>query len=103
MRLVLVEWQDSRTSESGWRYLSDGCDVAAVRCRSVGWVLHEAEDVVVLAQSLGDLDSSSAQSMGRTAIARRQIIQILDLMVLSVAASLAGDPGLESIPIPRVA
>ncbi|MBM3597360.1 MAG: hypothetical protein FJX35_04050 [Alphaproteobacteria bacterium] len=53
MRLVLVEWLDAAGgSRSGWKPIADmGRDLPA-RCRSVGWVVHEDERLIVLVPHL---------------------------------------------------
>ncbi|MEE8207459.1 MAG: hypothetical protein V3T88_00675 [Nitrosomonadaceae bacterium] len=36
MKLVLIEWHDSRTAENGWQYLREHQDVSAVKETNVG-------------------------------------------------------------------
>ena len=81
MRLLLVEWDDSRTADSGWRYLGEPGGAEAVKCRTVGWLIEEGDSALLLAQSLGDEATDAAQSMGRTAIARRQITAVYELAI----------------------
>lgn len=52
MKLVIVEWMDSSQGE-GWTPVSeieDGC----IAIRSVGWVLRETKDVLVIAPHHGE-------------------------------------------------
>lgn len=81
MRLVLVEWEDSRTADGGWRYIKDACELKAVKCQTVGWLLEQTPTLLLIAQSVGDLSGEESQTMGRTAIAVRQITKIVDLLL----------------------
>lgn len=51
--LVLIEWEDS-TLETGWR--RGDPDPDPTRCRSSGWLIHDGEDVKVLAAHITDDD-----------------------------------------------
>lgn len=64
MRPVLIKWQDSRQASPGWRLLEDLESPGICQCRSVGYVVHEDSEVVTLAQSVGDLDTDTAQASG---------------------------------------
>lgn len=81
MRLVLVEWEDSRTADGGWRYIKDVCELKAVKCQTVGWLLEQTPTSLLIAQSVGDLSDDESQTMGRTAIAVRQITKVVDLLL----------------------
>ena len=74
--LVLIEWQDSAQPTSSWRFLQSFQPEPAVRCVSVGWLIHDGE-VKALAQNFGNLDDeSSAQVSGVIHIPARCITQI---------------------------
>ena len=96
MRLVLVEWEDSRTADGGWRYIKDACELKAVKCQTVGWLLEQTLTSLLIAQSVGDLSEDESQTMGRTAIAVRQITKIVDLLLGQTiwTASTTSCPGL---------
>ena len=98
MRLVLIEWEDSRTADGGWRYIKDASGLGAVKCRTVGWILEQTPTALLLAQSVGDLDGDESQTMGRTAIAVRQITKVVDLLLGQTiwAAPQISYPGLGS-------
>lgn len=63
--LVLVEWQDSAQPLSHWLLLSDAPKPEIILCVSVGWVISETKDVLMLAPNIGDIQSGgSAQASG---------------------------------------
>lgn len=78
--LVLIEWQDSAQPVPGWRYLEDKPALEVVECVSVGWMVGENEQVVMLAPNIGDFHSGdSAQASGfirvpKKAVTRRVLL-----------------------------
>jgi hypothetical protein len=51
--LVLVEWDDHCENDGNvWWALDDAAAAGVARCRSVGWLLHQDADRVVLSTSL---------------------------------------------------
>jgi hypothetical protein len=73
VRLVLVEWLDSRRGE-GWTRLEDlPADLQAVRCKSAGWIIAEDDSSVTLAGHLGD---NPEQCCGDITIPSRAILSI---------------------------
>jgi hypothetical protein len=76
MDLVIVEWQDSRQPERGWRWIDECETPEAVKCLTVGWLLKETDDALLVAQNLGDVSRDRKQFSGGTEIARRQIVQL---------------------------
>jgi hypothetical protein len=83
-RLVLVEWQDSRQPSGGWRWADEYEAPEPVICRTVGWLLRETDDALLVAQSLGDVSRDRMQASGGTEIARRQVLRISELGASSV-------------------
>lgn len=53
--LVLVEWLDSAQPVPDWHWLDESRWGDVVKCRSVGWLIHDGEDVKALAQNIGSL------------------------------------------------
>ena len=51
--LVMIEWEDSAQPLPNWRYLADFEADGAVLCTSVGWLIHDGEDVKALAPNMG--------------------------------------------------
>ena len=63
--LTLIEWRDSAQPTPQWQYLSDYAPSSAITCVSVGYLVHDGDDVKALAQSLGCGDSEgSVQASG---------------------------------------
>lgn len=76
MRLVLVEWLDSRRGE-GWTRLEDlELDNAIIKCKSVGWVLAQDRSSLTLAGHIGE---NPAQCCGDMTIPRKAILKIRTL------------------------
>lgn len=53
--LVLIEWVDSAQPTHGWSWLEDHPWTGVVKCQSVGWLVHEDEEVKALAPNLGNM------------------------------------------------
>ncbi|OGP74927.1 MAG: hypothetical protein A2Y80_08225 [Deltaproteobacteria bacterium RBG_13_58_19] len=62
-QMVLIEWLDSRQPFTGWQFLEDMEIPNSCKCSSVGWLLEEDVDRVVIAAHLGDLNRNG-QAMG---------------------------------------
>lgn len=80
MQIVAVDWVDSARPVAEWRYLSDAPELAAVVCRSVGWIVGENEQILMLAPNLGDIGGESEQGCGfiripKVSITRRASLQ----------------------------
>lgn len=54
LRLVLIDWEDSVQPVPGWSWLKDGCWETVVRCRSVGWLVHDGATVKAVAPNKGE-------------------------------------------------
>ena len=90
--LVLIEWVDSAQPIPGWQWLSDFSDIEIVKCRSVGWLIHDGPDVKALAQSLGNCeDMESAQVSGIVRIPTRSVVR---MEPISSCQSACSDPSL---------
>ena len=57
--LVLIEWEDSRRPDSTWKHLAEHPVWDAVKCASVGWLVHDDDQKKVLAPNMGDIDDAS--------------------------------------------
>jgi hypothetical protein len=83
MRLVLIEWVDSYGCSPQWRELSD-CTPELLVCRSVGWLLHDGEDVKVVVPHVIESPESSRiadQGSGDMTIPTSAIRSISDVQV----------------------
>ena len=82
MKLVMIEWVDSQSFTRWVDY--DGIDNnLELRCLSVGWLLHESADRIVIASHLSDshVDDSDSpnQITGHMMIPRVSVRQMWEL------------------------
>jgi len=78
--LVFIEWEDSAQPSASWQFLSDFEAGSAVKCTSVGWLIHDGDEMKALAQNMGSLESeSSAQVSGVIRIPTRCIVNMVKL------------------------
>ena len=56
--LVFIEWEDSYQPTSKWEFLTEFDAGRVCRCASVGWMIHNGEDLLVLAPNMGGLLTS---------------------------------------------
>ena len=56
MKLVLVEWVDSQRRSANWTPVTEVAKPrrGGLRCCSVGWVVHDTKDAVVLMPNITD-------------------------------------------------
>lgn len=80
MRLVLVEWTDSYGCSPQWRKLEQ-CNAEPLRCRSVGWLVHNGRDSKVIVPHISDPSHSSAppQGCGDMTIPTKSITRMVNL------------------------
>lgn len=64
-RLVMVEWVDSRQPTPGWQRLSHYEPATRCDCASVGWLIHDGDDIKALAPNMADIgDGDDMQASG---------------------------------------
>ena len=74
---TLVGWTDSAQPISAWMFLEKKPRLEIIQCVSVGWVVGETDEVLMLAPNLGDIESGgSGQASGfiripKSAVTRR--------------------------------
>ena len=79
--MVLIEWLDSRSPFSGWEWLDEREDPQPSTCTTVGWLVKESADGILVAPTIADVDADAAvQISGGTVIARRAITRIQELV-----------------------
>jgi len=78
MRLVIIEWEDSRQPCGAWIW-QDEVEVESVKCQSVGWLITDNEDIKVLAPNRGDVSCERSQVSGVFTIPTRCVIKIHDV------------------------
>ncbi|MDA9090917.1 hypothetical protein N9J84_02300 [Porticoccaceae bacterium] len=77
---ILVEWIDSAQPISAWMFLENKPSLEIIQCVSVGWVVGETDEVLMLAPNLGDIESGgAAQGSGfiripKSAVTRRVVM-----------------------------
>lgn len=75
--LVLIEWEDSRLPNGAWKHLAGGHDWGAVKCASVGWLVHDDAEKKVLAPNMGDIDdASNTQLSGEIVIPTSCVLRV---------------------------
>jgi hypothetical protein len=83
MRLVLIEWLDSFGCSADWQPL-EGCLTKPLRCRSVGWLLHDGDDCKIVVPHLSNAhENVSPQGCGDMTIPSAAIVAISDLETLA--------------------
>ena len=93
-RAVLVEWRDSHAI-AGWQELAD-IDAAPVRAWSMGWIVAETDDAIVLAPHLAE-EGVPAQGNGMMVIPKGAVISTQE--ITSSSASSCPEPA--SGPTPK--
>lgn len=64
-KLLLIEWVDSVQPVSGWMFLDDAPKLEIINCVSVGWLIKQKKDVIMLAPNIADIESGgTAQASG---------------------------------------
>ena len=77
---LLVEWIDSAQPIAAWMFLENMPRMEVIECVSVGWLVAETDEVLMLAPNLGDIQSGgSAQASGfiripKLAVTRRVVL-----------------------------
>jgi len=82
MKLVLITWIDS-CSGRGWTDIDAAKkNHGVVRCRSVGWILVEDEEAILLASSLGGsrIDGEPYCANGEMSIPKVAILGIQEIV-----------------------
>ncbi len=63
MKLILIEWLDSKAGPEGWEYLEDIEKIKPISCKSVGFVIDEENTYKTIAPTIG-----GGQVLGRITI-----------------------------------
>lgn len=85
--LVLIEWEDSAQPLGEWRFLDDLGSLDIVKCQSVGYLVHDGDDVKALAPNIGDAGKVTAQATGIIRIPARCIVKIRKLTITAPGES----------------
>jgi len=52
--LVIVKWEDITGNNEPWLYIDDALDLETAKMTTVGWVIKDRDDSIVIVSSLGD-------------------------------------------------
>jgi hypothetical protein len=75
-KLVIATWEDS-SQPSAWQWLRRTTSWPVIAIRTVGWVIHDDESVLVLAPSLSLPDEDGDQQVcGAMKIPRRAVVSV---------------------------
>ena len=88
----MIEWEDSRLPESNWIFLSTFTPGSTVRCVSAGWMIHDGQDMKVLAPNMGDINDEEVQISGVIRIPSRCILEITALNEISSSSGPSSHP-----------
>jgi hypothetical protein len=76
-KLVLIEWEDSRSPNGAWKHLCEKQNFDPVKCKSVGWLIFSNKKIKVVAPNMGDIyDASNIQYSGEIIIPTSCILKI---------------------------
>jgi hypothetical protein len=109
--LVIIRWQDSRQPCGHWRFLSALPETSAVEVATVGWLVKNTADVMVVCQNVGDLaHPEKAQASGIMTIPTRCVLSVERLTEadgtisseIAGSAAIADDREIVSAPMRRV-
>jgi hypothetical protein len=108
--LVIIRWQDSRQPCGHWRFLSALPETSAVEVATVGWLVKNTADVMVVCQNVGDLaHPEKAQASGIMTIPTRCVLSVERLTEadgtisseIAGSAAIADDREIVSAPMRR--
>jgi len=72
--LILVEWVDSLQPVTGWHMTDDLPVLEAAKCKTVGWLVADNNDAIMIAQNIADPESTQMQAGGLMRIPKCCII-----------------------------
>lgn len=89
--LVLIEWEDSARPDSEWRHLETVSATEIIKCRSVGFLIHDGADVKSLAPNVAELGTPDAQASGIIRIPARCVTKVEKLIISCPSAYQAAE------------
>lgn len=81
MKLVLIDWVDSRGVNTNWHHLTDFPKDNICNMKSVGWLLHDDDGSVCIVPHVGVEDSGDNQGCGEMNIPKACITKLTVLAV----------------------
>ena len=81
VKLVIIEWLDSARPVAEWQHLSDYKKKNPISCVSVGFLIHDGDDVKALAPNMGDIsDKGNIQASGIIHIPTCSVRKVTELI-----------------------
>ena len=74
--LVMIEWEDSAQPIPSWSYLASFEPPGIIMCASVGWLIHDGDEIKALAPNMGAINESSVQISGLIQISTRCVRRV---------------------------
>ena len=72
----MIEWEDSAQPIPAWSYLASFEAPGTIRCVSVGWMIHDDDQMKALAPNMGAIDDeNSVQVSGVIQIPTRCVLK----------------------------
>ena len=78
-KIVLIKWEDSRVPRNNWEWITEDLAPKCTSCISVGFIVSESDNAILLSPSLGHEEDGDRQMIGAITLAKRQIIEIISL------------------------
>lgn len=78
-RLVLVDWEDSGQPVPSWRYVTDMPRPTPIKCSSVGWLVQETKEAILLAPNVGEIGTDAEQACGVMVIPVSAVLRMKNL------------------------
>ena len=86
VRLVLIEWKDSRQPTNSWAHIAGMGNQRCCDCVSVGFLIQDDEEVKVLAPNIADMDENM-QATGVITIPAAAVTAIKPLVETTCSVS----------------
>lgn len=59
-KIYLIEWVDSYSINEGWELIKDMDNIELMKCQSIGYILKENEDMLLIAPHISDVDNKES-------------------------------------------
>ena len=74
MKLVIVDWVDSAMDFAGWQSVEEAGKLYPPECQTVGWVVKDTEDKIVLAMSHSEVTVGGKFTINKICITNTKIL-----------------------------
>ncbi len=91
-KLVVVTWLDSKQTDGRWQWVSQFEARGPHRCYSVGWLMHEDDESVNVAQSYTDPEISDGdRQCAGVKVIPRKAVESIDVLQTDAAVTEAAE------------